>query len=66
LALLKYFLSEEFASMWTSQEMEKLLLAAFANGASEWLPVMIFSPAFVHYFESLSCNEQRETYNKMV
>jgi hypothetical protein len=53
LELLKYFLSEDFASMWSSYEMEQLLLAAFDSGATVWLPVMIASPAFTHYFNSL-------------
>lgn len=66
LVLLKYFLSEEFASMWNIKEMEKLLLAAFDSGSSVWLPVMISSPAFVHYFESLSCDKKKETYNQML
>jgi hypothetical protein len=66
LVLLRYFLSEDFASMWSIREMEKLLPAAFDSGSSVWLPVIISSPAFVHYFESLCCDNKKKAFGQMM
>lgn len=58
--LLKYFLSEEFASMWSHTELDNLLTAMFTVGETTGLICLLSSPSFIHYYESLSLLQRME------
>jgi len=64
--LLKYFLSEEFASMWSHNEMDKLVTAMLKVGETRGLICLISSPSFIHFYESKSLLQRQELNKKIM